>query len=71
MPKDVLKEKVVRLVKDRVIKLDGQRIITFASGDPRHGKLEVMRDVVPLELQLCVPTPAGPRFFLVKIQEKF
>ena len=68
---DALKAKVVDLVQGSLERLDGQRIADFPTNNPRHGKLEVMGDTEPSERQLCVPTPAGPRFFLVSIKETY
>jgi len=68
---DALKAKVVDLVQGSLNKLDGQHIADFQTDNPRHGKLEVMGNTHPLERQLCVPTPAGPRFFLVRIKETY
>ena len=68
---DALKAKVVDLVQGSLNKLDGQKVYDFSTDNVRHGKLEVMGDTEPLERQLCVSTPAGPRFFLIRIQEKY
>lgn len=68
---DALKAKVVDLVQGSLGRLDGQRIADFQTDNPRHGRLEVMGDIGPLERQLCVSTPAGPRFFLVRIKETY
>ena len=68
---DALKAKVVDLVQGSLSKLDGQRVYDFPTDNTRYGKLEVMGDIGPLERQLCVPTPAGPRFFIIRVKETF
>jgi len=68
---DAIKAKVVELVQDSLKGLEGRNIADFPTSNTRHGRLQVMGDTSPLERQLCVPTPGGLRFFLVRIKETY
>lgn len=61
---DILKQEVVRMVKEQVKALDGARLVGGAT-------FKVMSDIENLSIQATVKTPSGPRFFMVTIQEKY
>lgn len=65
---DYLKEQVVKAVFGRVKQVEGDGIYDIYEEPPT---IEVMKQVEPLRLQLCVKTPTGPRFFIVAVKESY
>ncbi len=63
---DNLKEQVLHSVFTRVKQVEGDGIYNIYPVPPT---IHVMEQVENQKLQLVVSTPAGPRFFLVTVQE--
>jgi len=70
---DELKNEVVQVIRERLASLDGHNLVSHPEGFPGQTlHIELMRgEIGKLEMQFSVRTSAGPRFFHIKISEKF
>ena len=64
---DILKKRVVDAVFVKVKQLDGDVV----GVDKEPIKIEVMKQIEDLKLQLFIKTSAGLRFFLVTVKESY